>query len=276
MGDAVDKTAVPVEDERSDAGGVRTERRGGIAVWTLDRPERRNALARATVRALGRLARAADQDASLRAVVITGAGEKAFCAGADLKERRGMGLDEVRDFLPLYRASFGAIDRLGVPVIAAIHGVAYGGGLELALACDFRVASREASVGLTETSLGIIPGAGGTQRLVRIVGPAKAKELILLARRIDAEKALACGLVHTIAGDEGALACALEMAAHFERAAPVAIRAALRAIDGACDLPLEAGLSLERECYERTLESSDRVEALAAFAEKRRPVFRGE
>jgi methylglutaconyl-CoA hydratase len=264
------------EIEVSGGVGVTTERRGRIAIWTLDRPERMNALSRAVVRELGRLAREAALDRDLRAVILTGAGEKAFCAGADLKERQGMDEEDVRDFLPLYRASFGAIDRLGVPVIAALNGVAFGGGLELALACDFRVAAAHVKLGLTETSLGIIPGAGGTQRLTRIVGEARAKELIVFARRLEAQEALALGLLHAVADEgESALERALRMAAPLEDAAPIAIAAALEAIDAASDLPLEAGLSREQRCYERTLASQDRLEALAAFADKRKPRFTG-
>ncbi len=256
--------------------GVRSERRGPIAIWTIDREERMNALSRAVVRELGRLAREAAGDPSLRAVIVTGAGDRAFCAGADLKERQGMDEEDVRDFLPLYRASFGAIDRLPVPVIAAIGGVAFGGGLELALACDLRVAASHAKLGLTETSLGIIPGAGGTQRLTRIVGEARAKELIIFARRLDAAEALAIGVVHRVApAGQSALDCALELAAPLADAAPIAIAAALEAIDGASDLDLEAGLALEQRCYERTLRSQDRLEAIRAFAEKRKPRFTG-
>ncbi len=264
------------EIELAGGVGVRTERRGRIAIWTLDRAERMNALSRAVVRELGRLAREAASDRELRAVILTGAGDKAFCAGADLKERQGMDEDDVRDFLPLYRASFDAIDRLPVPVIAALGGVAFGGGLELALACDFRVAARHAKLGLTETSLGIIPGAGGTQRLTRIVGEARAKELIVFARRLGAEEAHALGIVHRVAAEgQSALECALEMAAPLEDAAPIAIAAALDAIDAAFELPLEAGLAYEQRCYERTLASNDRREAIAAFAEKRKPRFTG-
>jgi methylglutaconyl-CoA hydratase len=264
------------EIELAGGVGVATERRGRIAIWTLDRPDRMNALSRATVRELGRLARAAADDRDLRAVIITGRGDRAFCAGADLKERQSMDEDEVRDFLPLYRASFDAIDRLPAPVIAAINGVAFGGGLELALACDFRVMGKGATIGLTETSLGIIPGAGGTQRLPRIIGEARAKELIVFARRLDAATALSIGLVNRVANEgQSALDCALELAAPLEDAAPIAIGAALEAIDGASALPLDAGLSLEQRCYERTLASKDRLEALAAFAEKRKPRFQG-
>ena len=256
--------------------GVRVTRRGPFAIWTIDRPDRMNALSRAVVRELGRLARSAANDEGLRGVVLTGAGDKAFCAGADHKERQAMSLEEVRDFLPLYRASFGAIDALSVPVAAAINGVAFGGGLELALACDLRVMSRSAQVGLTETSLAIIPGAGGTQRLPRIVGEARAKEMVLLAQRLDASTALAYGLVNRLTAEgESALDCALALIAPLAHAAPIAIAAALDALDAAADMPLEQGLSHERACYERTLGSQDRLEALAAFAEKRKPVYSG-
>ncbi len=255
--------------------GVTVERRGAIAVWTLDRPDRMNALGRSTVRELGRLAREARHDTSLRAVVLTGRGDRAFCAGADLKERQSMSEEDVRDFLGLYRAAFDAIDRLPKPVIAAVNGVAFGGGLELALACDLRVMSSTTQIGLTEVSLAIIPGAGGTQRITRLVGPAKAKELILLARRIDAQEALALGIVNRVAEGRSALDVALELAAPFENAAPIAVAAALDAIDAASDLPLDAGLLHERRCYERTLESQDRLEALAAFREKRAPRYLG-
>ncbi|MBX7195910.1 MAG: enoyl-CoA hydratase/isomerase family protein [Sandaracinaceae bacterium] len=259
------------------SNGVSTERKGALAVWTIDRPDRRNALARATVRELGRLAREAASDRSLRAVILTGAGGQAFCAGADLKERQSMDEAEVRDFLALYRASFGAIDRLPVPVIAAIEGVAFGGGLELALACDFRVASRGATLGLTETSLAIIPGAGGTQRLVRAIGGARAKELIVFGRRLTAMEAHAIGLVNAVAGEgESALSAAERFATPLLDAAPIAIAAALDAVDAADDRSLEDGLSYERVCYERTLASKDRLEALAAFAAKRKPTYRGE
>lgn len=257
--------------------GVTDERRGAIAIWTIDRPHRMNALSRAVVRELGRLARQAASDRSLRVVIIAGVGDKAFSAGADLKERRSMDEEDVRDFLPLYRAAFGAIDRLPMPTIAALDGVAYGGGLELALACDFRVAAAGVSLGLTETSLGIIPGAGGTQRLTRIVGEARAKELIIFARRINAAEALAIGLVNRVAAEgTRALDAALEWAKPLERAAPIAIAAALEAIDGAGDRTLEDGLSLETRCYERTLASKDRLEGIAAFAEKRRARFTGD
>ena len=185
--------------------------------------------------------------------------------------------EEVRDFLSLYRVSLRDLDRLPVPVIAAIDGVAFGGGLELALACDLRIASRTAQLGLTETSLGIIPGAGGTQRLTREIGAARAKELILFARRLTAEDALGYGIVNRLAEPgQRALDAAIEWLQPLLSGAPIAISAALAAIDAAGDLPLEEGLSFERACYERTLASRDRLEALDAFAQKRKPVFKGE
>jgi enoyl-CoA hydratase/carnithine racemase len=269
-----------VEREIEAAGGhvgVKTERRGALAIWTIDRPDRRNALSRSVVREIGRLARHAAHDRTLRAVILTGAGGQAFCAGADLKERQGMNEEEVRDFLSLYRVAFRDLDRLDKPVIAAIDGVAFGGGLELALACDFRIAARNAQIGLTETSLGIIPGAGGTQRLVREIGAARAKELIVFARRIDAAEALSLGVVNRLAAEfETALDAAVAWAEPLLSAAPIAIAAALAAVDAASDLTLDDGLSFERACYERTLVSKDRTEALTAFAAKRKPVFTGE
>lgn len=256
--------------------GLRIERRGATAILTLDREATHNALDRTLVRAIGSAAREAGDDASVRSVVITGAGDKAFCAGADLRERRAMSVDEIRDMLALYKTEFGAVDRCPKPVIAAINGAAFGGGLELALACDLRVVAEHARLGLTEVSLAIIPGAGGTQRLTRLVGEAKAKELILLARRIDATEALGIGIVHRIApSGETALEAALEWATTFESAAPIAMSAALEAIDASVDLPLDAGLAFETRAYERTLVSSDRIEALDAFLGKRTPTFSG-
>jgi len=233
-------------------------------------------LSRAAVRRLGELAREAATDSAVRAIVLTGAGDRAFCAGADLKERVGMSVEDVRDFLGLYRAAFDAIARCPKPVVAAVNGVAFGGGLELALACDLRVASATAKLGLTEVSLAIIPGAGGTQRLTRLVGEAKAKELILLARRLTADEALELGIINRVAAPgETALDAALSFIAPLAEAAPIAVAAALDAIDGGLDLPLDAGLLHERRCYERTLASEDRLEALAAFHEKRPPRYRG-
>jgi methylglutaconyl-CoA hydratase len=255
---------------------IRVEQRGAVAVWTLDRPDRMNALSRAMLEAIGKLSREAATNASVRAVVVTGAGDKAFCAGADLKERRTMSDEDVRALLDLYRSELGPLDRLPKPVVAALNGVAFGGGLELALACDLRVAAAGAVLGLPETSIAIIPGAGGTQRLPRIVGEGRAKEMILLARRLPAEEALAWGLVNRVtpAGVD-VVDDAIEWIRPIAEGAPLAQAAALEAIDRGRDASLETGLLLEKLSYEKTLASEDRREALAAFAAKRPARFHG-
>jgi methylglutaconyl-CoA hydratase len=255
---------------------VRLERRGAIAVVTLDRPDRMNTLSRDALLAFGRIGKELAEDASVRAIAITATGEKAFCAGADLKERKGMDENAVRDQVKLYRTELGWIDHSRAPVVAAINGVALGGGLELALLCDLRVAAPHAILGLPETGIGIIPGAGGTQRLPRIVGEARAKELILLGRRLSGEEALAIGLVNRLSPvGKPVLEDALEFIAPIAEGAPIAQAAALAAIDLALETPLERGLELERLLYDECLRSEDRTEALRAFAEKRKPTFRG-
>ncbi len=256
---------------------IRVDQRGGVAVWTLDRAARMNALSRAALLAFGKLAREAAVNTSIRAVVITGAGDKAFCAGADLKERAGMSDDEVRAQIALYRTELGPLDRSPKPVVAAINGAALGGGLELALCCDLRIAAAHAQMGLPETSLGIIPAAGGTQRLPRIVGEGRAKELILLGRRLTAQEALAWGLVHRVTpAGVNLIEETLRWIEPIADGAPIAQAAALEAIDRALDVGLDVGLELEKISYEKTLASDDRREALAAFSEKRRPRFQGK
>ncbi len=250
---------------------------GPYRIVTLNRPERMNALSRTLLSEIGVAFTLLADDADARVIILTGVGDKAFCAGADLKERQGMSENDVRGLLGLYRGSFEAIDRCPKPVVAAINGVALGGGFEVALACDLRVASRHALVGLPETSLAIIPGAGGTQRLSRLVGPGKAKELILLARRLSADEALGLGLVTAVAAEgESAVDAAKKLTANLATGAPIAYEAAMEAIDVGFEREFEAGLDLEHLCYERTLVSSDRREALAAFGEKRKPVYKGE
>lgn len=260
----------------SDDAPVKLDRRGAVAVLTLDRPDRRNALSRDTLLALGRLGRELVGDPSIRALLITGAGDKAFCAGADLKERQGMSPDDVRRQVGLYRTELGVLARSPKPVIAAINGVAFGGGLELALMCDLRVAAPHAELALPETSLGIIPGAGGTQRLPRVVGEARAKEMILLGRRLTASEALAWGLVNRVSPEgTNVVDDALAWCEPIATGAPIAQAAALRAIDDSFEVPLDHGLELERVYYDETLRSEDRLEALRAFTEKRKPVYQG-
>lgn len=260
----------------SDDFPIRVEQRGAVAVWTIDRVDRANALSRPTLLAFGKLAHEAATNPSVRAVVVTGAGDKAFCAGADLKERQGMSENDVRVQVGLYRSELGPLDRSPKPVVAALNGAALGGGLELALCCDLRVAAPHAVLGLPETTLGIIPGAGGTQRLPRIVGEARAKEMILLGRRLTAEEALAWGLVNRVTpAGKNVVDDAVAWIAPIAEGAPIAQAAALEAIDRSFDATLELGLELERVSYDRTIVSADRREALAAFAEKRKPRFEG-
>ncbi len=234
-----------------------------------------NALSRDTLLGLGKLTREAATNDSVRAIVITGAGEKAFCAGADLKERQGMTENDVRAQVELYRSELGPLDRSPKPVVAAINGVAFGGGLELALVCDLRIMAGHAQVALPETTLGIIPGAGGTQRLPRIIGEARAKEMILLGRKLSAEEALAWGIVNRICVGKNIVDEAVEWVKPIAEGAPLAQAAALRAIDWSFDCTLDQGMELEKVAYDTVLVSEDRREALAAFAEKRRPAFQG-
>ena len=187
-----------------------------------------------------------------------------------------MTLDETWGFLDELNRLVNAVATFPRPVIAAINGAAFGGGLELALACDLRVAADTAEVGLTEVRLGIIPGAGGTQRLARIAGIAAAKELILTGRRIGAARALALGIVSEVVAGRALAEAATRLAGEVAAAGPLATAAAKRAIDGGVTLALADGLALEAACYEEVLTSEDRNEALAAFAEKRPPAFKGK
>ena len=187
-----------------------------------------------------------------------------------------MSQDQVRRFIFTIRNTFTAVEQVRVPVIAAINGFAFGGGMELALACDIRIASSNAVMGLTETSLAIIPGAGGTQRLPRIIGIAKAKELIFTARRIDAKTALDIGLVNRVVEPDQLHPASLEMAREIAKNGPIGVAQAKFAINNGTEASLGVALPLESKAYEVTIPTKDRLEALEAFAEKRKPVFKGE
>lgn len=256
-------------------GLVTCEREGDLAIVTLRRPEVMNCLSFPTLKRLRRLCHELKQDLSIRAVLITGEGDKAFCAGADLKERKTMPKEMVPSFVRNIRRTMDDVEALPQPTIALVNGFAFGGGTELLLACDLRIAAAHAQLGLTETSLAIIPGAGGTQRLPRLIGKARAKELILTARKIDAQEALSLGLVNRVVPAGELRSAGLEIAHQIAANGPVAVRAAKRAIDVGCELPQSEGLEVEARCYELTLPTEDRLEALAAFAEKRKPVYKG-
>jgi enoyl-CoA hydratase/carnithine racemase len=255
---------------------VRVERDAGVVLWTLNRPQALNAFDRPLLQALAAAVDAARDDRTLRCGIVTGAGDKAFSAGADLKERRGMSLDETRGFLRLIRDTFDAVARVPFPTIAAVNGVAFGGGMELLLACDLRVLAEGARLGLTEVSVGIMPGAGGTQRLARLVGPARAKEMIFTARRLDAGEALAMGLANRVVPAGEVLPAARALAAEISAQAPLAVRGSKHAIDVGLDTGVAAGLEVEAKAYELLLGTRDRLEGLQAFADKRPPNYRGE
>ena len=253
----------------------------GILILTLNRPEAMNCFNFDLLAALSETVREANFDTSLRCIVITGRSaddpkKASFSTGADLKERRTLTPDQVRRFIFTIRDTFTAVEQVRVPVIAAINGFAFGGGLELALACDLRIAASNAVMGLTETSLAIIPGAGGSQRLPRIVGIARAKELIFTARRIDATTALGMGLVNRVVEPPELMPAALKLAREIAKNGPVGVAQAKFAINYGMEASLGVALPLESKAYEVTIPTKDRLEALAAFAEKRKPVFKGE
>lgn len=252
------------------------EEKDGIAVLTLNRPKVMNSFNFALLNSLKEQVDALKFNTNVRVVIITGADRKAFCAGADLKERTTFDELQVKEFIFTIRNLFTSIEYLNKPVIAAINGVALGGGTELALACDIRIAAMNASMGLTETRLAIIPGAGGTQRLPRLIGRGKAKELIFTGRRVDAREALQIGLVNQICDPESLLEECQKMAGMICKAGPIAIEQAKYAINYGLETDLHTGLGIESNAYWVTIPTEDRLEGLAAFQAKRKPVFKGK
>lgn len=255
---------------------VLEERKDQTAILTLNRPEVMNSFNFAMLRGLQEKIDAVRFDPDIRVVIITGAGDKAFCAGADLKERATLSDIQVKEFIFTIRNLFTAVEYLPKPVIAAVNGVALGGGTELALACDIRIAASSATMGLTETRLAIIPGAGGTQRLPRLVGRGKAKELIFTGRRVGADEALQIGLVNKVVPSEKLMEACLEMAAMICETGPIAIQQAKYAINYGLETDLHTGLAIESNAYWITIPTEDRLEGLAAFREKRKPVYKGK
>jgi enoyl-CoA hydratase/carnithine racemase len=252
-----------------------TEHRPPFLILTLNRPEVRNALNSKLLQELEVAIDEASLLEDLRVLLITGGGDRAFCAGADLKERLTMSESEVRSFLSAIRRVLVKLEELPLPVIAAINGFALGGGTELALACDLRVAVADATLGLTETRFAIIPGAGGTQRLPRLIGIPLAKELIYTGRQLSAQEALAKGLVNRIAPRDKLMEICLELAGEIAMAGPVALAQAKFAINKGQDVELHTGLAIEASAYETCIPTEDRIEGLEAFREKRQPVYKG-
>ena len=254
---------------------LNVEEKNQAMVITLNRPRVMNCLNFDLLLALRDQIDALQFRSDIRCAILTGAGEKAFCAGADLKERATLTQDQVKRFILTIRNLLTSIQNLPIPVIAAVNGVALGGGTELALASDIRIASETATMGLTETRLAIIPGGGGTQRLPRIVGVAKAKELIFTGRRVDAAEALDIGLVNQVAAPEALMDKSLEMAAMIAETGPIAVEMAKYAIDRGIETDLATGLAIESNAYRVTIPTEDRIEGLTAFREKRKPKYRG-
>lgn len=247
-----------------------------IAVITLNRPNVLNALSKKLLDELNKVIKEIKRSNMIRVVILTGAEERAFCAGADLKERIGMSDDEVVRAVQYIGKTISHIEAIPVPVIAALNGAAFGGGLELALACDIRIASDTVKVGLTETSLAIIPGAGGTQRLPRLIGIGQAKRLIYTANPIDANEAYNLGIFEQLVKPDALYVEAEEMARMIAKNGPIAIRKAKIAINNGMQTDLHTALHIEHVNYEATIKTSDRLEGLRAFNGKRKPLYKGE
>jgi enoyl-CoA hydratase len=255
---------------------VRREGPDGSVVWlTINRPEARNALDPATVHALLAHVESLAADHTVRVVVFTGSGDRAFCAGADIKAMQGMDLAAGVAWSRLGHRLMDAVAALPQPTIAAVNGVAAGGGCELALACDLRLVADGARLGQPEVLLGVIPGWGGTQRLPRLIGPGIAKELILTGRLVDAQEALRLGLANAVYPAAHLPAEAQALADRLAAQAPVALAAAKEAIDSGADVDLSQANQIEIAAFERTFASADRAEGMAAFVGKRPPRFTG-
>ena len=251
------------------------ESQDGIGVLTVNRPERLNALNGQTVTELHQAATAIAVEESVRALIVTGAGPKAFVAGADIAELARMTPMSAQDTADRGQAALSALEGLDIPVIAAVNGFALGGGMELALACHLRVASENAILGLPEVGLGIIPGYGGTQRLSRLVGRGHAMDLVLTGRKVDAEEAARMGLVNRVVPEGKALEAARELATKILANGPLAVSLALRAIREGLEMPQAAGQAYEAGLFGLISATHDMQEGLAAFLEKRRPQFNG-
>ena len=254
---------------------IHVEQRESVAIVTLNRPEKLNALSREIIGALSTTFKTFENDSELRAVILTGAGDRAFSGGTDLSELIHVVAGEAETIAERGQQLCDQIEQSPVPVIAAINGIAAGGGCELALACHLRFATPNARFSLPETKLGIIPGYGGTQRLMRELGRARALELILTADTVNAEDALRLGLVNRVVQPFELLSAAEALARKIAQLAPLAIRACLKAVVRGAEMPLEEGLTLEAKLFASLFATEDMREGTRAFLEKRQPVFKG-
>ena len=254
---------------------IKLEMQDGVAVLTVDRPKALNALNSKT---FGEMEVALEQvatDKTLRALIVTGGGEKAFVAGADIAEMADFTPDQARRFSALGHGVMLMLESLSIPTIAAVSGFALGGGLELAMACDLIYASEKAKLGLPESNLAVIPGFGGTQRLARLVGKARAKELIFTADMIDAAKAKEIGLVLDVVPADRLMAHCREVAQKIATKGPVAVAEAKRVIEWGSDQDLRAACALEQQAFGLVFGTADQKEGMAAFMEKRKAAFQG-
>src|SRR3989475_11622467 len=251
------------------------DRPGEVLLATLDRPEVANAFDTRTALDVCEFFESLEAGGRCRCIVLTGAGDKAFCAGADLKERASLDGEQWRAQHEVFERMFRSLRDCTVPVIAAVNGAAYAGGLELVLLCDFAYASKSARFALTEVSLGIMPGGGGTQTLARAVGERRAKELILAARPFSAEEALAWGVVNELCEAGKVLEHTLDVAGRIASHAPLSVRQAKNAIRRGLQMDLPSAMRLEVEAYNRLVGTEDRREGLRSFNEKRKPKFKG-
>jgi len=259
----------------SDPERVRVETKGGIAWLTINRPEKLNALDRRTMQEIDEAVGAAGQDPAIGALIVTGMGEKAFVAGADISELATQSPVEGAAYARRGQDILMRLERLGKPSIAALNGYALGGGLELALACTLRLAAETAKLGQPEVALGILPGYGGTQRLSRLVGPGRALELILTGEPIDAREAHRIGLVNRVVPAADLPAAAESVARTLLSRGPVALRYALQAVHEGLQMTLSEGLAMEAALFGLTCATEDMREGTRAFIEKRKPVFKG-
>jgi enoyl-CoA hydratase len=254
---------------------VKLELDGAVAVITIDRPKALNALNKQVLSELSEAIAQVASSKTIRALIVTGGGEKAFVAGADIAEMASLSQAESTAFAELGHRVLDSLEHLSIPVIAAVNGFALGGGTELALACDFIYASEKAKFGQPEVVLGVIPGFGGTQRLTRIVGRARAKEIIFTGDMIDAAKAKEIGLALEVLPVAELMAHCKKVAATIAKRGPLAVAQAKRVIDGGADLQLKDGNSIERDGFARLFGTADQKEGMAAFLAKRPAEFKG-
>ncbi len=251
------------------------EKSDAIATITLNRPEALNAFSKEVIEEVLQAVEDAKNDENVRVVVLTGAGEKAFSAGADIKAMKGMNALRARELSLMGEKLCCALENMEKPVIAAMNGYALGGGLEVAMSCDLRIASENVRMGQTEINIGLIPGWGGTQRLTRLVGVAKAKEMVFTGRMIDAKTAEQLGIVNMVVPADKFKEAVKQFAAELATKAPVAIKVAKALINKGADIGLDAALALEREGFGVVASTEDLQEGVVAFAEKRKPTFKG-